>query len=196
MMDNYARTLAKAGLGKAEGNKKYTDQLFDSLPTGIRLKGTVNYYADLPTDAQYGDVYIVKYAGESGEVVLGKEYVWTSQGGTDYWYERVTNTYFEELHIGEWSSFGDKTGILIAPDIISMSDDTKTIITFEAGSINIIKDIGEEEEIDLIINASGVNLNGVDKDWEEILAPNPLEEEWVFTLTDGTTVTKKVKVGE
>lgn len=56
--------------------KKYTDQVTQSLMGGVHYRGSVNYYADLPNDAQEGDSYTVKYAGTSGSVADGTEYTW------------------------------------------------------------------------------------------------------------------------
>lgn len=56
--------------------KKYTDQVTQSLMGGVHYRGSVNYYADLPNNAQEGDSYTVKYAGTSGSIVDGTEYTW------------------------------------------------------------------------------------------------------------------------
>lgn len=56
--------------------KKYTDQVTQSLMGGVHYRGSVNYYADLPNDAQEGDSYTVKYAGTSGSIADGTEYTW------------------------------------------------------------------------------------------------------------------------
>ena len=56
--------------------KKYTDQVTQSLMGGVHYRGSVNYYADLPNNAQEGDSYTVKYAGTSGSITDGTEYTW------------------------------------------------------------------------------------------------------------------------
>jgi len=56
--------------------KKYTDQVTQSLMGGVHYRGSVNYYADLPNNAQEGDSYTVKYAGTSGSIADGTEYTW------------------------------------------------------------------------------------------------------------------------
>lgn len=56
--------------------KKYTDQVTQSLMGGVHYRGSVNYYANLPNDAQEGDSYTVKYAGASGSIADGTEYTW------------------------------------------------------------------------------------------------------------------------
>lgn len=56
--------------------KRYTDQVAQSLMGGVRYKGSVNYYDDLPSNAKEGDSYTVKYAGVSGSIADGTEYTW------------------------------------------------------------------------------------------------------------------------
>lgn len=56
--------------------KKYTDQVAQSLRGGVRYQGEVNYYSDLPNDAEPGDSYTVKYSGTSGTDPDGTEYTW------------------------------------------------------------------------------------------------------------------------
>ena len=64
-------------LGAAlNGSKKYTDQVAQSLMGGVHYRGSVSYYADLPSDPVEGDSYTVKYAGTSGSVADGTEYTW------------------------------------------------------------------------------------------------------------------------
>lgn len=64
-------------LGAAlNGSKKYTDQVAQSLMGGVHYRGSVSYYADLPSDPAEGDSYTVKYAGISGSVADGTEYTW------------------------------------------------------------------------------------------------------------------------
>lgn len=56
--------------------KKYTDQVAQSLMGGVRYRGSVSYYDDLPANPAEGDSYTVKYAGSSGSVEDGTEYTW------------------------------------------------------------------------------------------------------------------------
>lgn len=64
-------------LGAAlNGSKKYTDTSVQALMGGVRYKGEVNYYNNLPNDVQEGDTYTVKYLGTSGSDPDGGEYVW------------------------------------------------------------------------------------------------------------------------
>ena len=47
---------------------------------GITLKGSVNYYNNLPaSDNEIGDMYIVLYAGTSGSTYLGERYIWDGE---------------------------------------------------------------------------------------------------------------------
>ena len=66
-------------------SKTYTDAAIASLPNGIVYRGAVNYYSDLPSNAEEGDAYTVKYTGTSGTTADGTEYVWGNDGGTLAW---------------------------------------------------------------------------------------------------------------
>lgn len=61
-------------------NGTYSEQqileMLESLKNGIKYIGQVNYYKNLPTIADVGHAYTVKYKGESGTVEDGSEYVW------------------------------------------------------------------------------------------------------------------------
>lgn len=66
--------------------KAYADKLFGKVPTGgLFWRGAVNYYADLPTNAEVGDCYTVKYLGDSGTDVGGIEYAWGKLDGKLQW---------------------------------------------------------------------------------------------------------------
>lgn len=66
--------------------KSYADKLFGKVPTGgLFWRGAVNYYADLPTNAEVGDCYTVKYLGDSGTDVGGIEYAWGKLDGKLQW---------------------------------------------------------------------------------------------------------------
>lgn len=65
-------------LGAAlNGSKKYTDTVAQSLMGGVRYRGEVDYYADLPSNPEEGDAYTVRYSGTSGTDLDGTEYVWS-----------------------------------------------------------------------------------------------------------------------
>lgn len=72
-------------LGAAlNGAKKYTDTSVQALMGGVRYKGEVNYYNNLPNDAEEGDAYTVKYSGTSGSDPDGGEYVWGKNQQGDF----------------------------------------------------------------------------------------------------------------
>lgn len=74
--------------GMAAGAKKYAQDAIAALPNGLVYRGQVNYYSDLPTSGvEVGDCYTVKYAGSSGSVPSGVEYVWGPDGGVNTWIE-------------------------------------------------------------------------------------------------------------
>lgn len=75
-MDVVTLALAK------KGAKQYTDTVINNLPKGIIYKGSVNYYTDLPNDAEIGDCYTVSYTGESGSNPYGAEFVWGTNTAT------------------------------------------------------------------------------------------------------------------
>jgi hypothetical protein len=54
----------------------YTDSKTSGVAGGINYNGAVAYYDDLPANPEKGDAYTVKYAGSSGTIPDGTEYVW------------------------------------------------------------------------------------------------------------------------
>lgn len=56
--------------------KAYTDSKTSGLGGGVTYKGSVDYYSNLPASPESGDAYTVMYAGSSGTVADGTEYVW------------------------------------------------------------------------------------------------------------------------
>ncbi len=135
-------TLAVA-LGLA---KKYTDFMISQLPKGVVLVGTVDYYNDLPNNAEVGDAYTVRYKGTSGTTPSGAEYAWT-QSGVWLFLGPDMSQYQETLVSGENIKTINGTSVLGSGDIVT--PDT----------------------------ASGFT-----------------EETWTFTLSNNTTVTKKILV--
>lgn len=66
----------------------------DVAKLGIKYKGEVNYYSDLPsTGNEVGDAYTVKYAGSSGTTPDGTEYVWGAVSGTNQWINFSKDSY-------------------------------------------------------------------------------------------------------
>lgn len=72
--------------------KDHSDKI-DAAALGIKYKGEVNYYADLPNSAEIGDAYTVKYAGSSGTTPDGTEYVWGTVSGTNQWINFSKDSY-------------------------------------------------------------------------------------------------------
>lgn len=56
--------------------KKYADNLLGNVAQGFNWLGAVDYVDDLPTSANKGDAYTVKYEGDSGTIVLGSEFAY------------------------------------------------------------------------------------------------------------------------
>ena len=63
--------------------KAYTDSKTSGLAGGVKYIGSVNYYSNLPANPEPGDAYTVKYAGSSGSVADGTEYVWGLNSDTN-----------------------------------------------------------------------------------------------------------------
>ena len=73
--------------------KSISDAL-DVAKLGIKYKGEVYYYSDLPsTGNQIGDAYTVKYSGTSGTTPDGTEYVWGTVSGTNQWINFSKDSY-------------------------------------------------------------------------------------------------------
>lgn len=62
------------------------ETIVELLKKGMMYKGEVDYVSDLPaTGNTEGDVWTVKYKGESGTEPSGAEYVWGDYQGTLQW---------------------------------------------------------------------------------------------------------------
>ena len=68
-MDVVTLALAK------KSAKKYVDEVIDGMARSLIYRGAVDYYKDLPSNADLGECYTVRYKGESGTEVSGAEYV-------------------------------------------------------------------------------------------------------------------------
>lgn len=99
--------------------KKYTDQVTQSLMGGVHYRGSVNYYADLPNNAQEGDSYTVKYAGTSGSIADGTEYTWG---------------YDTDLEDYIWVSFSKDAYSKAETDVLLATEQAKTVGMSEGGS--------------------------------------------------------------
>ena len=60
-------------------SKNYTDEQIAKFPKYASYKGAVDYFKDLPTDAELSDTYTVRYAGEEGTIPSGAAYIWTGE---------------------------------------------------------------------------------------------------------------------
>lgn len=58
----------------------------EGLSNGIKYIGAVDYYKDLPSKANFGDTYTVRYKA-GGTNPDGREYVWGRYNGTLQWIE-------------------------------------------------------------------------------------------------------------
>ena len=99
--------------------KKYTDQVTQSLMGGVHYRGSVNYYADLPNNAQEGDSYTVKYAGTSGSIADGTKYTWG---------------YDTDLEDYTWISFSKDAYSKAESDALLATEQAKTVGMSEGGS--------------------------------------------------------------
>lgn len=99
--------------------KKYTDQVTRFLMGGVHYRGSVNYYTDLPNNAQEGDSYTVKYAGTSGSIADGTEYTWG---------------YDTDLEDYTWISFSKDAYSKAETDALFATEQTKTVGMSEGGS--------------------------------------------------------------
>lgn len=83
------------------------DAKFAALPNGLVYRGAKSYYADLPANAQIGDLYTIVYKGESPSTELwGAEFAW----GT-----------YEEVN--QWIKIGPEEIIYTGSDTIEITDD-------------------------------------------------------------------------
>ena len=69
------------------------DNEIDQAKQAIHFKGFVNYYADLPNDAEENDAYTVLYSGSSGTDPDGTEYVYSDYEGSLSWNPWGKQTY-------------------------------------------------------------------------------------------------------
>lgn len=74
-LDAFAATTNTA-VGTLESGLSAAQSQIAALQGGVHLKGSVNYYADLPEDPDDGDAYTVLYFGTTGQEPAGIEYAW------------------------------------------------------------------------------------------------------------------------
>lgn len=74
-LDDFA-AMTNTAVGTLESGLASAQSQIAALQGGVHLKGSVNYYADLPVDPDDGDAYTVLYFGTSGQEPAGIEYAW------------------------------------------------------------------------------------------------------------------------
>ena len=79
--------------------KKNISTATEPLSEGMTYKGAVDYMDDLPDDAEDGDLYLVRYQGDSGTAQLNARYVWGPVDGTDAWQYVGGGFYFDGDYI-------------------------------------------------------------------------------------------------
>ena len=120
-------------LGAAlNGAKKYTDTSVQALMGGVRYKGEVNYYNNLPNDAKEGDAYTVKYSGTSGSDPDGGEYVWGKDqqgdfGWRDFSKDCYTKTETNSLLSGKQNTID--SGHKLDADLVDDNNATNKFVT-------------------------------------------------------------------
>jgi hypothetical protein len=135
--------------------KAYTDSKTSGLSGGVNYKGSVNYYSNLPANPEEGDAYTVKYAGSSGAVVDGTEYVWglNTDTNTMEWIEWSKDCYTkaetDSLLNGKQSTI-DRSHKL-ASDLVDDTSSTNKFATqaqldqIETNKTNISNKIGASD---------------------------------------------------
>lgn len=91
--DKFVMKVITDNMDVIDEQLKATDDKATAAAAGLKYKGAVNYYNDLPNDAEIGDAYTVLYAGSSGTVPDGTEYVWGELNGTAQWIDFSKDTY-------------------------------------------------------------------------------------------------------
>ena len=120
-------------LGAAlNGSKKYTDTVAQSLMGGVRYQGEVDYYNNLPNDAEEGDAYTVKYSGTSGSDPDGGEYVWGKNqqgdfGWRDFSKDCYTKTETNSLLSGKQNTID--SGHKLDADLVDDNNATNKFVT-------------------------------------------------------------------
>ncbi|MGN0615181.1 hypothetical protein [Ruminococcus flavefaciens] len=91
--DKFVMKVITDNMDVIDEQLKATDDKATAAAAGLKYKGAVNYYSDLPNDAEIGDAYTVLYAGSSGTVPDGTEYVWGELNNTAQWIDFSKDTY-------------------------------------------------------------------------------------------------------
>lgn len=91
--DKFLMSVITDNMDIIDEQLKATDDKATAAAAGLRYKGAVNYYSNLPNNAEIGDAYTVLYAGSSGSVADGTEYVWGELNGTAQWIDFSKDAY-------------------------------------------------------------------------------------------------------
>lgn len=91
--DKFLMSVITDNMDIIDEQLKATDDKATAAAAGLRYKGAVNYYSNLPNNAEIGDAYTVLYAGSSGSVADGTEYVWGELNGTAQWIDFSKDSY-------------------------------------------------------------------------------------------------------
>jgi hypothetical protein len=167
--------------------KAYTDSKTSGIGGGVNYKGSVNYYSNLPANPEEGDAYTVKYAGSSGAVVDGTEYVWglNTDTNTMEWIEWSKDCYtkaetdsllngkqstIDITHKLDGSLVGPLTGYMAAT-IADALDPTDTLLqalgklerAADNNKINISSNWGVAKN--LLVNRGSLNSDNITYTW-------------------------------
>lgn len=152
------------------------DVILNSAKLGVKYKGAVNYYNDLPaTGNEIGDAYTVKYAGSSGTTPDGTEYVWGELSGVTQWIDFSKDCYTKSeintlLSSKQNTLTFDNTptqgstnpvtsgGVYAAIEIIDISDKITAKSGYTINSLTKIYKQGSHIFGQIIINKSGGNF--------------------------------------
>lgn len=92
--DKFLMSVITDNMDIIDTTMKSISDALDVAKLGIKYKGEVYYYSDLPsTGNQIGDAYTVKYSGTSGTTPDGTEYVWGTVSGTNQWIDFSKDSY-------------------------------------------------------------------------------------------------------
>ena len=146
-----ATTLAGYGIEDA-----YTKTEIDGKLSGaFHYKGMVDYYTELTakTDAQQGDVYIVRYTGTSGTTPLNAEYAWTGEAWEEFGAIIDLSGYATKSEV---KAVDDK--VIANTNAISAINNENTGILAQAKSYTDTKDTATNEKVDANTSAiSAIN---------------------------------------
>lgn len=114
------------GLGAQASQKvKEFETEIENLKDGMTYQGTVDYYKDLPVNAEEGDTYIVRYKGDSGSESDNTSYVWGKYEGAFQWIAFGGGSYnLPKASVSELGGVRIGTGLTINNDGVLSTDGT------------------------------------------------------------------------